>query len=163
MKYQQEQPYRTNYMDIPRVTYKCTGEIKTKQDFKDDVVMSSIMKKYRETGIIAHQSLVQGRYGDYVDAPEYDEAMNKIVAANDMFESLPADIRDRFNNSPEKFLEFVHDPDNEDEMRKLGLLNKKDSPEESTAKSSKGGEAVKVESRADLDSEGAKPPEKASG
>jgi len=50
--------------------------------------------------------------------------MNTIIAAQRAFEALPAKIRDRFANSPERFLAFLADPDNLDEAVKLGLVNK---------------------------------------
>ena len=38
-----------------------------------------------------------------------------------MFEELPATIRKKFENDPAKFLDFVNDERNADEMVELGL------------------------------------------
>ena len=43
------------------------------------------------------------------------------MLAQDMFESLPADIRTKFGNDPGRFLDFVEDPQNEEELIELGL------------------------------------------
>ena len=49
--------------------------------------------------------------------------MNIIIQAQDQFASLPANIRDRFANSPEKYLAFLADSANKEEAVKLGLVN----------------------------------------
>lgn len=40
-----------------------------------------------------------------------------------MFEDLPSQIRSRFENRPDKFLDFVNDENNQQEMVKMGLLD----------------------------------------
>ena len=45
-----------------------------------------------------------------------------ISEAKNFFNSLPDEIIERFDNSPEKFVEFVKDPSNHDEGIKLGLF-----------------------------------------
>lgn len=80
------------------------------------------MKKFQRTGIINHYAKHGPQYGD-IPAIEYQEALNIIIAAEDAFAELPSSIRKRFNNNPEEFLEFVQDPDNLEEARKLGLAS----------------------------------------
>jgi phage internal scaffolding protein len=50
--------------------------------------------------------------------------MNAVAQANETFESLPADLRSRFENDPEKFVTFCLDKDNQEELIKLGLADK---------------------------------------
>ena len=47
--------------------------------------------------------------------------MNQIIAAQEAFNSLPSDIRKKFDNDPAEFLEFVSDEKNNDEMIQMGL------------------------------------------
>jgi len=56
-----------------------------------------------------------------IPAIDYHEALNIVADAESMFEELPSTIRAQFENDPHKFLEFVQDPNNLDEMRELGL------------------------------------------
>jgi len=55
-----------------------------------------------------------------------------------MFEELPSTIRAQFENNPEKFLEFVQNPDNLDKMRELGLAKAPQSPPEASKPETKG-------------------------
>lgn len=106
-----------------RVTFATTGESKTHQSMAPECDINRIMLKWQKTGVLEHANRFEGQYGDYTDVPaDYHEAMNQIVATNEMFLSLPAQLRKRFHNDPGEFLEFVEDENNRDEMKKLGLL-----------------------------------------
>jgi len=108
--------------DRRRVQFHCTGESMTKQSFRDEVNVNNIMRKYRETGLLAHVNEHKGQYGDFISAPDYHTAMSAVVKAQEMFEELPADVRKQFANDPELFLEYAQDPANAEGMRELGLL-----------------------------------------
>ena len=109
-----------------RRVMKETGEKSlTKQEFVAQCDVNNIMKKYQETGLLEHVNRYQGSYGEFADAPDYHTALNKMHEADEMFMTIPADIREMFRNDPGAFLEFVMNEDNEDEMRELGLLPKK--------------------------------------
>lgn len=105
-----------------RVSYETRGPSMTKQSMKDECDINNILKGYMRNGIIEHVKTVQGRYGDFASAPEYHDAMNIVVEAQNMFATLPAKIRNRFENDPAAFLDYAQDPSNEAEMRELGLL-----------------------------------------
>ena len=36
--------------------------------------------------------------------------------------TIPSDIRKQFDNNPGKFYEFVNNPDNKDELKKMGFI-----------------------------------------
>ena len=113
------------YRPHDRVQTIIEGESATKQQFADEVDINRIMDRYERDGIIAHVNRYEGQYGDFGDAPSYHAAMNTVVEAQEMFESLPARIRDRFGNSPAVFLEFVQDPANQEELVDLGLATRR--------------------------------------
>ena len=79
------------------------------------------MKQFEKTGLIAHQRLTGGSYDDFIGSPEYHDAMNQILDAQASFEALPAKIRARFGNDPAAFLDFAQNPDNSDELIRMGL------------------------------------------
>lgn len=95
---------------------------RTKQSFRQESDINVIMSRFEKTGLLTHVNQYNGQYGDFTGLPEYQEAMNKVVSANEMFASLPAKIRDRFANDPAKFLSFVGDPANAAEAKALGLF-----------------------------------------
>ena len=50
--------------------------------------------------------------------------MNRVLAAKTEFESLPAQIRARFQNDPAQLIEFLQDENNRPEAEELGLVEK---------------------------------------
>ena len=94
----------------------------TKQSFQDESNVNNIMAKYLQTGLLDHVNEHQGNYGDFINAPDYHTAMNRITAADQAFQSMPSEIRKKFSNSASQFLEFAQNPDNLEEMQELGLL-----------------------------------------
>ena len=100
-----------------------SGESRTKQSFKNETDIGNIVRKHAKTGLLEHVNRFSGDYGDYLNVTDYQTSVNQVMAANDMFLSLPSSLRKRFDNDPGSFLNFVSDESNRDEMRELGLLN----------------------------------------
>jgi phage internal scaffolding protein len=93
----------------------------TKQCFQDECDIDNILKRYAETGVLEHVREHKGNYGDFLNVQDYHVSVSQVVAAQEMFMSMPAQIRARFKNDPGEFLDFVNNPDNQNEMVKLGL------------------------------------------
>lgn len=100
------------------------GPSMTKQSFKDECDINTIMARYEKDGVVTHVKEHEGQYGDFTLGFDYHDAMNRVHAARDMFMSLPAGIRTKFDNDPGKFLDFVSDPKNSDAMVEMGLKEK---------------------------------------
>lgn len=100
-----------------------TLESKTKQSFKQECDINTILGNYRTQGFTNHINLNRPVYGDFAGEADYLEAMTSIIRANEVFDALPARIRARVENDPAKLIAFVADPDNEAELRELGLVN----------------------------------------
>lgn len=100
-----------------------TGPGKTKQEMKGESDINFILKKYQKTGTL---SFVNQHQAEYMDVPNIDfqEAMNTINEAEQMFADMPSSLRKEFKNDPGEFLEFVHNPDNADKMYDLGLAQR---------------------------------------
>lgn len=109
------------YKPHDRVQFSSDKPSLTKRSFKNECDINIIMSKFEKTGLISHHNAQQGQYGNFIGAPDYHHAMNLIIQANEMFASLPSKIRARFNNDPSEFLSFAQDPENTEEMIKLGL------------------------------------------
>lgn len=103
-----------------KVTLEC-GPSMTEQAHADQVNIHSIMKKYKETGMVDHMAAHSGDYADMVGAPDYLEAQNIIAEANSLFASIPSYIRDDFGNDPAQFLDFLQDPANKQQMDAYGF------------------------------------------
>lgn len=100
---------------------------KTKQSMKDECDINNIMARYIKTGTVAHMNRYSGEYG-FAPVLEYRDAIEMVRKAQDMFADLPAIVRKRFENDPGKFMEFVQDERNIDEMREMGLARKLETP-----------------------------------
>lgn len=106
-----------------QVAVNCEGDPgRTKQSQKDQCDINFIMAKYLKSGNVDHLAKYQGRYG-YAEAITYREALDTVIRAEEMFADLPSEVRTRFDNNPEKFLEFAQDEKNLPEMRKLKLAH----------------------------------------
>lgn len=105
-----------------------TGEVTvppsmTKQEFLAECDINGILAEFKITGQIRHISAnaERGQYLDLSGAPDYQEALNIVARGNEAFASLPSQVRNRFNNDPAEFLAFMENPDNQDEIIRLGL------------------------------------------
>lgn len=87
-----------------------------------------LMARYNSGGQLP-QVIEPGQYGDFTEITDYRDAQNAILAANEAFAEVPAKIREKFENDPAKFFEFVNNPENLPELRKLGLANPEEPPE----------------------------------
>lgn len=108
-----------------------TGELKpmpsmTRQEYREQCDINNILKQFKKTGIVSHISAQQakGAYEDLPDPMEYQDALNAVLAAQESFASLPSKVRSRFDNDPERFLAFMQDPKNQEEMYELGLATR---------------------------------------
>ena len=62
-------------------------------------------------------------YGDYSEIPDFRVIRNQMAKGVEIFESLPARIRQMFNNDVALYCEFISDRDNLDEACELGLVS----------------------------------------
>lgn len=126
-----------------RQPFATTGESLTKTEMAPDCDINTIMKKYEKTGILEHRNTYEGQYGDFTETPgDYHEAMNRVIDAREMFETVPAKIRRRFGNDAGAFLDFVSDPQNSDEMVSLGLAKPHQPPSKASSESTPTKEAT---------------------
>ena len=97
------------------------GESLTEQHHKDDCDIHTILRRFVATGVlpVLDSSPV---YGDFSNVQSYQEAQNLIARIGRYFESLPANLRARFNNSRAQFVDFVNDPANKEEGIRLGIF-----------------------------------------
>lgn len=112
---------RTGYGPHERVQYRSDLPSLAKQSFAGECDINNIMSRFTKTGMLEHVRQNPGQYQDLPEDTDYHNAINLVIDANNAFLDLPSKIRGRFNNDPEKFLSFVADPENHDELVTLGL------------------------------------------
>lgn len=99
---------------------ECKDPSLAQQQFKDDVDINVLLERFKVTGQLP-QGVRVPVYGDFTGVTDFQSAQKAVLEAQDAFMQLPAQLRNRFNNSPQAFLEFCSDEANLPEMRKLGL------------------------------------------
>lgn len=113
---------RGAYSPRYRVAINQFDDTMTKQAFAEECDINCIMDRYIKTGVVDHINEHSPQYGD-CPAQTFHEALETVREAEQMFDDLPAKIREKFNHNPAEFLAFVEDPANRTEMALLGLLN----------------------------------------
>lgn len=99
----------------------CSDPSLTQQGFRDDCDINVLLERFKVTGQMPG-SLRLPEYGDFSGITDFRGAMDAVLGAQSQFLQLPAKVRDRFQNSPQAFMEFMANPTNADEMRSLGIL-----------------------------------------
>ena len=100
----------------------CLEPTLAQQHFKDECDINYILKNFGIEALAVNP--LQPRYGDFTDVVDYHSALNAVIAAEDGFMALPANIRTRFDNDPAKLIDFMENPANLAEAQSLGLVNK---------------------------------------
>ena len=103
----------------------------TQQHFKDETMIDNILQKYAETGFLTDPFTPKRpiQFGDFSEVKDFQTAQNAIALATEYFESLPANVRASFSNSPQEFLNALNDPEQRSKLEELGFVV----PEESQA------------------------------
>ena len=97
----------------------------TEQEHFGEVNIHEIMERARKTGqLSANYAVKEGLSGDF-ETMSYREMMDRINNAKEEFNKVPAEIRERFGNSPEAFVAFLGKEENVQEAVRLGLMQKR--------------------------------------
>lgn len=92
-----------------------------KEEFAQEADLNFLMQRYTITGEVPKG--ITGRYEDFSEAPDFHAAQNILARAQEQFAAVPASIRARFENDVGQFLDFVHDPENLEELDRMGFLS----------------------------------------
>lgn len=104
-----------------------TGKGVTRQSMKSEVDINLIVGRFMKTGQLSHLERREKIFADVSDIGDYRECLERVQAVQDaFFKEVPAKIRERFGHNPARFLEFISDPRNADEMVAMGLRKKPD-------------------------------------
>lgn len=110
----------------------CLDPSRTVQDQADEADINVILRNFGITGRMPNNVRVP-EYGDFEDVGDYRSAIEAVKAAEANFMLMPGEVRARFANDPQVFLEFATDPRNIEEMVKMGLAVKKEVPPDPAA------------------------------
>lgn len=104
---------------------KCPEPTLTQQQYAEESDINFIADRYGLTGEVP-TVLQLPKYGDFSGIYDFQSANNAVIEARRQFMTLPAKLRARFENEPQRLLSFLEDPENREEAIFLGLVNKPD-------------------------------------
>lgn len=103
----------------------CPEKSLAQQSFAEEVDVNNIVARALKTGILGDPMAIAARqavFGDFSGVGSYQDSLNRVIAAQKAFESLPANVRARFDHDPGKLIAFLADVKNLEEARELGLV-----------------------------------------
>lgn len=97
----------------------------TKGEFTAECDLNTIMARYTASNFdpsCLPMSTKRALYGDFTQLPEsYHVALSMVLDTQRSFMTLPAELRAKFDNDPQKFIDFCADEANYQELLDLGL------------------------------------------
>lgn len=98
----------------------CPEPTLTQQHQAQETDINYIVQQFGVTGMLP-QSLNMPTYQDFDAVFDYQSAMNAIIQADNQFLSLPAEVRKMFDNSPHKFISYLENNPDPQQLVDLGL------------------------------------------
>ncbi len=92
---------------------------RTKQAFKDDTDINKLLARAAKGDSISHLAKHGATYGDFSDIDDLLTAQNRLKRGEQIFSSLPGEIKREFNQSPRAFYNFVNDPQNASKLHEI--------------------------------------------
>lgn len=99
----------------------CEDDSLAIQSAEEESNINTIVRRFGLTGELP-SDLAIPQSGDFTNIPDFHTAMNMVRQAQEEFLRVPAEIRARFSNDPQRLMDFVSDANNFDEAKRLGLL-----------------------------------------
>lgn len=104
----------------------CSDGSRTQQHFEPECNINGILEKFSTTGTLVDPMVPRTRSamsGDFRGIPSnFQELQNTLIEAQKSFMSVPAKIRQRFNNDAGEFVRFFENPENRQECISMGLI-----------------------------------------
>lgn len=115
--------FRTQYTEHNPSDYAFAtlGDSMTQQQFKAECDVNNIMAKYRKTGLVTHLAKTQGNFGDFSTVEDYQTSLDKVMRAQESFDHLPSELRNKFQNDPAQLIAYLADEKNNEEAYKFAL------------------------------------------
>lgn len=112
----------------------CEDESLADQSAKEEADINTIVRRFGVTGLLP-QGAKALFFADFDEVFDFQSAQNVVAEARQAFMALPADVRSRFGNDPQKFVEFCSEAEEDGtlvhlaELRKMGLAPPEKVPE----------------------------------
>jgi len=116
-------PYNYDVDAVSDLTgLECKDPSLAQQHMKEETDINYIVERFGVTGQLPEAPVRVPTYGDFTGTNDYRTALDIVLAADDAFMQLPANVRERFHNDPAELVDFVSDLNNRSEAIELGLV-----------------------------------------
>ena len=99
----------------------------TVQAHAEDADINVLMRPYGIT-VKMPDNVKVPTYGDFTHITDYRSALEATRKAHNDFMEIPAEVRAKFDNDPQNFLEFASNPNNLPQMVEMGLAKRREPP-----------------------------------
>lgn len=107
----------------------CEDDSLAIQSERDSCDINVIVERFLKTGQMPDNVRVP-QSGDFTSVTDYQSALNAVIEADDAFMELPPAVRARFENDPQKLMDFMADANNREAAIELGLVQAPKGPPE---------------------------------
>jgi phage internal scaffolding protein len=102
----------------------CPEPTLAQQHSAEECDINYIVERFGVTGQLPPHNGPMPTYGDFTGVTDYRDALEAVMKADEAFMSLPAQVRERFDNDPALFVDFCssNDPADRSLAIELGLI-----------------------------------------
>lgn len=114
------------YDPVEECNTDTVGHSLTQQQFKDECDIHRILTRYAEYGTCDHLMRVAPKYVDctHISSKTFQDHLDFMMDFDDYFDSLPQEVRDKFDDDPEAMMEYLADEKNFEAACELGIISK---------------------------------------
>lgn len=99
------------YNHRERVQTPVGSRTRTKASLASETDINFIVKRFQRTGAISHVTQMQAAYGDFTEAADLKNMMDRVDLACEDFEGLPATVRAACDNDPVTLVHMLGSPE----------------------------------------------------
>lgn len=116
--------FHTRYNPAPSPSVVTGSESIVQQQWEPETKIDYLLRKYSSQGLNPYAPSMPEDFLDVSELGDFQEQQNKLLDAQDYFDSLPSNIRLQFQNNPSELISFLLNPKNQDKAIELGLIPK---------------------------------------
>ena len=100
----------------------CPEETRTKQEFLEEVNINTLIERFKLGAKLPVLERMPS-YEDFSDVYDFKTAVDALAKSREAYDKMPAAVRKRFGDDPQRFLDWCEDDRNYEEAMGLGLIS----------------------------------------
>lgn len=96
-------------------------ESKVQENMAIETNINNIVDKMKR-GVMPKVNGKQPMFGDFTNVSDYHTMLNQVIETEQRFMKIDPKIRKRFDNDPQKLIEFLENAENFEEAYELGII-----------------------------------------